>query len=371
MTPLGDGARVRRGTDVRRELPRSGFQRRRSIERGKHGSPLGIRRRHHVVTVASSLPVSDTSLEGASILVAEDSREQAEHTCGTLREAGCFVRLEGDGRAALRALGEERFDLLVTDWMMPGCDGIQLCRSVRAEEEVAGRLYILFLASLDGKEQIAEALSVGADDYLVKPFDPGELLARVRAGLRLVRVQAQLRAANGVLSRLALSDPITELANRRAFDDLLAREASSFERRGTPFCIARIDVDRFKTVNDTHGHDLGDELLSAFARTMRGAIRDEDVAARVGGDEFALLLRACALDTAASICERLRERLAAVQIPTPKDDVSATASIGIASAEGGTSVTQVFAAADEALYAAKARGGDTVAVAHGRPASVS
>ena len=254
---------------------------------------------------------------------------------------------------------------------MPGCDGIQLCRSVRAEEEVAGRLYILYLTALDGKEQVVEALSAGADDYLVKPFDPGELLARVRVGLRLVRAQAQLRAANAVLSHLALTDPLTELANRRAFVGLLAREAASFERRGTPFCLARIDIDRFKVVNDAYGQDLGDELLSAFARTLLNAIRDEDVAARVGGDEFAVLLRGCAIEPAASICERLREQVAAVRIPPTSGDVSATASIGIASAVGGASGAEVFAAADEALHAAKARGGDAVAVAQGRPAAVS
>src|SRR5205823_2977082 len=151
--------------------------------------------------------LAEVSLEGARILVAEDSAVQATLTCGALRDAGCSVRLEGDGRAALTALDEERFELLVTDWMMPGCDGIQLCRSLRAREESAGRLYILFLTTLEAKEQIVEALSAGADDYLVKPFDPGELLARVRAGLRLVRLQDQLRSANSVLSKLALTDP--------------------------------------------------------------------------------------------------------------------------------------------------------------------
>jgi two-component system cell cycle response regulator len=309
----------------------------------------------------------EVSLEGARILVAEDSRVQATLTCGALRDAGCVVRLEADGRAALAALDEEQFDLLVTDWMMPGFDGIELCRTVRAREEQAGRLYILFLTSLDGKEQIVEALSAGADDYLAKPFDPGELIARVRAGLRLAQLQSRLRAANDVLSRLAMTDSLTELANRRAFDDLLAMEAAAFDRHGVPFCIARIDVDRFKSVNDTHGHDAGDELLSGFARAMRDGIRDGDLAARMGGDEFALLLRACELDDAVPICERVREQLAGVRVRHANGHVSATASIGIAQSQNGAPVEETLARADEALYTAKRQGRNSIVAAGAAP----
>jgi two-component system cell cycle response regulator len=315
------------------------------------------------VSVPVPHSLATVSLGGARILVAEDSRLQAVVTCGALRDAGCLVRLEGDGRAALDALEEEQFDLLVTDWMMPGCDGIELCRSVRAREELAGRLYILFLTSLDGKEQIVEALSAGADDYLVKPFDPGELIARVRAGLRLVQLQSRLRAANGVLSRLAMTDTLTELANRRAFDDLVAMEAAAFDRHGVPFCIARIDVDRFKSVNDTHGHDVGDALLSGFAQAMRDGVRDGDVAARVGGDEFTLLLRSCELDNAVSVCERVRELIASTRIRREGQEISATASIGLAESQDGVAVSETLARADEALYAAKRRGGDSIVAA--------
>jgi two-component system cell cycle response regulator len=315
------------------------------------------------VSVPVPHSLATVSLEGARILVAEDSRLQAVVTCDALRDAGCLVHLEGDGQAALAALEEEQFDLLVTDWMMPGCDGIELCRSVRAREELVGRLYILFLTSLDGKEQIVEALSAGADDYLVKPFDPGELIARVRAGLRLVQLQSRLRAANGVLSRLAMTDALTELANRRAFDDLVAMEAAAFDRHGVPFCIARIDVDRFKSVNDTHGHDVGDALLSAFAQAMRDGVRDGDVAARVGGDEFALLLRACELDDAVSVCERVRELIASTRIRREDQEISATASIGLAESQDDVAVSETLARADEALYAAKRRGGDSIVAA--------
>jgi diguanylate cyclase (GGDEF)-like protein len=302
--------------------------------------------------------LAEVSLEGVRILVAEDSAVQATLTCEALRHAGCSVRLEGDGRAALTALDEERFELLVTDWMMPGCDGIQLCRSLRAREESAGRLYILFLTTLEAKEQIVEALSAGADDYLVKPFDPGELLARVRAGLRLVRLQDQLRSANSVLSKLALTDPLTGLSNRRAFDDLLRVEASAFARRGVACSLARVDVDRFKSVNDAHGHDVGDQVLVGLARAMREAVRDEDLAARIGGDEFALLFRACGLDEAVTICERVRDRIARAAT-----EIQPTVSMGVAEMHEGMSAQETLAVADEALYAAKRQGGNAVVAA--------
>jgi two-component system cell cycle response regulator len=303
----------------------------------------------------------DVSLAGARVLVAEDSRVQATLTCRTLEGAGCSIRLEGNGEAALAALDEEQFDLLVTDWMMPDCDGLELCRAVRAREELAG-LYLLFLTSLDDKEQVVEALSAGADDYLCKPFHPGELVARVRAGLRLVRLQDQLRSANDVLERLAMTDPLTELANRRAFDDLVEMEVASVDRGGEPFCVARIDLDRFKSVNDRHGHEAGDVLLTGLARAMRDSIRGSDLAARIGGDEFALLLRSCPLEGGVTICERVRERLSAVRIPDA-DDVSATASIGIAEVRVGEPATGALARADAALYAAKRRGGNWVVAA--------
>jgi two-component system cell cycle response regulator len=308
------------------------------------------------------MPPPASALAGARILVAEDSRLQARITCGTLQEAGWSVRLEGDGLAALSALDEEKFDLLITDWMMPECTGLELCKAVRARDELAG-LYLLFLTSLDEKEQIVEALSAGADDYLSKPFHPGELLARVRAGLRLVELQGRLRAANDTLGRLAMTDPLTELANRRAFDDFLAIEAAAFARGGNTFCLARIDLDRFKSVNDQHGHDAGDLLLASVAAALRNAVRACDLTARIGGDEFALLLRSCEVDEAIPLCERIRARVEAVRVPTADGHVSPTCSIGVAEIRDGLAAAETMGRADEALYDAKAKGGNAVVAA--------
>ncbi len=308
---------------------------------------------------------TDGSLAGARILVAEDSQVQACVTCRALEEAGSSVRVVGDGQAALAALDQECFDLLVTDWMMPDCDGLELVRAIRAREELTG-LYIIFLTTLDEKAQIVEGLSVGADDYLGKPFHPGELVARVRAGYRLVELQGRLRAANDALSRLAMTDPLTELANRRAFDDLVAMEAAAFARGGSPFCLVRLDLDRFKSVNDEHGHDVGDLLLSAVAKALRNGVRACDLAARIGGDEFALLLRSCSVDEAIGICGRVQARLATVHVPAGDRSVSATASMGVAEMGDCLAAAETMAAADEALYAAKREGGNTVVAADAR-----
>jgi diguanylate cyclase (GGDEF)-like protein len=159
-----------------------------------------------------------------------------------------------------------------------------------------------------------------------------------------------------------MTDALTELANRRAFDDLVAMEAAAVDRGGEPFCIARIDLDRFKSVNDQHGHDAGDLLLTGLAGAMRASIRGSDVAARIGGDEFALLLRSCPIEEAVAICERVRERLAAVRV-AGADDLSATASMGVAELRDGGSLSEALARADEALYAAKRRGGNWVVAA--------
>ena len=312
--------------------------------------------------MTGSAPSIDMRLAGARILIAEDSRVQAQVTCRALQDAGWFVRVESDGGAALAALEEEPFDLLITDWMMPGCDGLELCRTIRAHDELAG-LYLLFLTSLDDKEQVVEALSAGADDYLVKPFHPGELVARVRAGLRLVEAQGRLLAANDALGRLAMTDPLTELPNRRAFDDLVAMEAAAFARGGPSFCLVRVDLDRFKSVNDTHGHDVGDHLLAGVGAALRSGVRSGDLAARVGGDEFALLLRSCSIEAAVPICERVRSRVAALRVRHGSEQVSTTVSMGAAEIRHSLAAAETMTRADEALYTAKRQGGNGIIAA--------
>ncbi len=302
------------------------------------------------------------SLAGARVLVAEDSAVAATLTRDALVAAGCSVRVERDGEAALAALDEERFDVLVTDWLMPRMNGLELCAAVRGRDDLAD-LYVVFLTQLGDTRQVVEALAAGGDDYVHKPFDPGELIARVRAGYRLVRSQRELRSANETLARLAMTDPLTELPNRRALERLLDGELAAFARSGAPFCLARVDVDRFKHVNDTYGHAAGDDLLVTVARALRRATRAGDVVSRIGGDEFDLIVRG-SLDGATAACERALGELRAAGARSGR---AVSASIGVAAARPGLTRDALAAEADAALYAAKRAGGDRVVVAADPP----
>jgi two-component system, cell cycle response regulator len=298
------------------------------------------------------------ALEGAHILLAEDERLSALITGTALGEAGHHVETVGDGLAALETLDRESFDVLITDWRMPKIDGVDLCRIVRERADTQN-LYVIFLSGNDRKEQVVEALSAGADDYLPKPFDPAELLARVRAGLRIVNLQRRLTAANAALAELALTDPLTGLPNRRALDDVLAGHGRRGERRA---CIAMLDVDGFKAVNDAHGHAAGDAVLVAVADAVRRAARSTDTAARLAGDEFTLLLDDCSLSEAVTACERIRSAVSRTPVRIRDGQVSVTASIGVAPVVDRDDTAGALERADAALYRAKANGRDRVEV---------
>jgi two-component system, cell cycle response regulator len=324
-------------------------------------------------------------LAGPRILLVEDSDLSAAITRDILRSSGCRVTRVANGAEALDAIETLDCDLVVTDRLMPVMDGIELCAQLRRRPASAGQ-YVLMLTGLDRKQDIVDGLAAGADDYLTKPFDGAELLARVRAGLRVVTLQRELAAANAALSRLALTDPLTDLPNRRAVDDLLTMEAAQRDRDGGESAVAILDLDSFKAINDEHGHLVGDLALTAVAKLLRREMRAADTCGRLGGEEFVLLLRGCSLDDAVPVCERLRDEITHLRIPSARGTLSLTASVGVATIEvqarpsevvrrhrgtGGTDTVFRRAAqnalrdADQALYRAKADGRNRVA-AHGR-----
>jgi diguanylate cyclase (GGDEF)-like protein len=319
-------------------------------------------------------------LAGPRVLLVEDSGLSAAITHDVLTGAGYRVTHVDDGVAALEAVEHAEFDLVITDRVMPRMDGLDLCRALRARTATTG-IYVLMLTALDRKSDIVEGLASGADDYLAKPFDASELLARVRAGLRIVGLQQELAAANQALARMALTDPLTELSNRRAIDEMLALDAMQLERTGVPTVVAVVDLDHFKAINDAHGHAAGDLVLLAVARVLRRNSRLADTCGRIGGEEFVLLLRGCDVSEAATLCERIRSEIAALSIPVDDATVTLTASFGLASlavevrpadalyrARRGThadelwqrSAADALRAADDALYRAKSLGRDRV-----------
>jgi two-component system cell cycle response regulator len=258
---------------------------------------------------------------------------------------------------------EDAPQLTVLDWMMPGMDGIELCRRIRGRSRGVYR-YVLLLTAKDDKQDVVAGLEAGADDYLTKPFDVDELRARVRAGKRILDLQAALIHAKDDLQFAAAHDPLTGLWNRGAIIDLLKREVSRRQRTRDPLGVIMADIDYFKKINDTHGHLVGDAVLQEVTKRLAEGVRPYDAVGRYGGEEFLIVFPGCNAANLIVGAERLRHSIADQPIDTSAGQISATLSLGLASVEQDEKETLDSEAflrnADEALYAAKARGRNRV-----------
>lgn len=304
------------------------------------------------------------------VLVVEDAASQRLVLEKQVASLGYAVDAASDGRDALEQLRGQRPQIVITDWVMPGVDGIELCRIARASDW--GRLlYIIILTAHGDESRLIEALDAGANDYLIKPVNPRELQARLRAATRVVELQAELdrRAerleamnaklveANRRLYDFAHTDALTGLPNRRFIIDRLQQEWALFARKRVPFSVLLLDIDHFKAINDEHGHDAGDGVLQRVAQILRREIRTEDTVGRFGGEEF--LIIAPVLDREAAMCVAERVRAAIAREPFGPQDApwSISASVGVASARPAMEEARVLLKrADLALYEAKGAG---------------
>ena len=261
---------------------------------------------------------------------------------------------------------EDAPQLAILDWMMPGMDGIELCRRIRSRDQGVYR-YVLLLTAKDDKQDVIAGLEAGADDYLTKPFDVNELRARVRAGKRILDLQAALIRAKDDLQFAAAHDALTGLWNRGAIIDLLKREVSRRQRTGDALGVIMADIDYFKKINDTHGHLIGDAVLQEVTRRLAVGVRPYDVVGRYGGEEFLVVFPGCNAANLIVGAERLRHCIGDQPIETSAGQISVTLSLGLASVEQNEKETLACEAflrtADEALYAAKARGRNRVEIA--------
>jgi diguanylate cyclase (GGDEF)-like protein len=243
--------------------------------------------------------------------------------------------------------------LAIVDWMMPGMSGPQLCRKLR-ESLRTKQTHIIMLTGKRGKEDVVTGLGAGADDYVRKPFDIDELHARLCAAQRLIHLQEQLRSAADL-------DHLTGILNRHAVLNALRGVLADAKSEGTPVSIALVDVDRFKDINDSYGHLVGDAALRTIATLLGDHVRTYDVVGRYGGEEFLVVLPACGLQDAFEVAERMRAHVARQSIPTSAGPLSVTISVGVASGAGDVvDVTGLIFAADKALYKAKHRGRNRV-----------
>jgi two-component system cell cycle response regulator len=301
--------------------------------------------------------------ESFTVLVVDDSpvaRKLVEHA---LPKGEYTLLVAETGKKALEIFEEHHPGLVITDWLMPDLTGIELCRRIRLRPEGACT-YIILLTSITEKAQIVKALEAGADDYLTKPFNSEELLARARVGRRTVELHREIEAKNRLLEQLALTDPLTGLSNRRAIQDWALRQWSGATRHGFSIWAMMADLDHFKSVNDTHGHRAGDLVLKKFADVLRESIRQYDMCARVGGEEFLVVLTHVDREGALAAAERIRALFARHVFEFEGGRIQVTASFGIAGPPLSRTpdFDQLVARADAALYVAKRLGRDRVEI---------
>ena len=291
-----------------------------------------------------------------SILLVEDSVIDRHQIAGYLQDWGLDFQAVGDGGEAWELMQKpDAPDLLLLDWMLPGIDGIDLCRKIRMAGTDGKYFYIVMLTAKDRKQDLLAAMAAGADDYLAKPVDPSELKARILVGKRILELHNSLRFA-------ATHDFLTGLMNRAEILAGLSRELARSQRTGQPVAIIMGDIDHFKQINDSLGHAAGDEALKDVARKMKSDLRPYDLAGRYGGEEFLLILPTCPLAAATHRAEQVRLSLAKSPILTPFGSIPLTLSMGVTVCppDAELQLEELLRQADQALYSAKQAGRNRV-----------
>ena len=315
--------------------------------------------------------------EGLRVLLVDDDTQMLRLIAHHLRREGFEVLTAEASEEGLACALEQQPQILITDWMMPGMSGLELTRTLR-RSAFGAKMYMIVVTARGEDEQIVEAFEAGADDYVVKPFNPKVLLSRVRAAQRMIQLRERVEESErgrlrqvaelGIVTRklraAALTDALTELPNRRYAMKRLKQEWEAAARSGRPLSVIMCDIDHFKSVNDEHGHDVGDVVLKEVANALQARGRASDVLCRIGGEEFLVINVATDLETSAMAAERLRAAVAKRVIRQGSFHRSVTLSLGVAQmAPGMRSVDDLIKAADEALYVAKEAGRNRVETA--------
>lgn len=285
-----------------------------------------------------------------TILAVDDAKDTLMLLEFDLQAEGYQVVTTNDGLSALSRIEHGDIDLVLLDLYMPDFSGLQTLQAIRENPDFVN-VPVVMLSASDDEDEIVEALELGAHDYVTKPYIAKVLLARIRNALRL-------RENSLKLENLAHKDHLTELNNKGHFEELANKSISHMSRQKENIAIAMVDIDHFKNVNDTYGHDAGDNVLSFVAKLLEKSFRDYDIVGRVGGEEFAVCMPHTENQDAFNACERFRKKLANAIIPIGGElSISVTTSIGVASANsanGEYDFKQLMHTADEALYEAKA-----------------
>jgi two-component system chemotaxis response regulator CheY len=295
------------------------------------------------------------------ILIAEDDLSSRRLVKIRLSAAGYEVVEAEDGQMAWELFQREPFRIVITDWMMPRLDGLGLIQNIRSNTQ-KGYTYIIMLSAVDDKPKVVAGLEAGADEYLTKPFNQHELLARIASGERILKLEEQLVQARQQMEILAMHDALTGLFNRRAIEEHAEAEFKLSLRKERPFSVIMLDVDHFKSVNDRFGHASGDLALQQVAKVLTEHLRSYDRVGRWGGEEFILFLSDTLLKDATMVAERLRATIAETKITLDNGEtLTVHISLGVACSGGKfSSLAEMIDAADQALYKAKQTGRNRV-----------
>lgn len=302
-------------------------------------------------------------VEGGRILVVEDREIYARNINQALEDNHTVTMAAGsdDAIAAARA---SNVDMIIVSLSLQDTDGLRLCSHLRSMEE-SRQIPILILVddTPDQMERLVRGLDLGVNDYLIRPVDQNELMARCRTQLRRKKFEDRLRSNYHLSMTLAVTDPLTGLYNRRYLESHLENLMQRAVQEDKPIGLMALDIDHFKLVNDTHGHAAGDEVLKEFAARVKRCVRFIDLAARTGGEEFVVVMPDSTRETCMAVAERLRETIAEMPVQLPDQDlqIPITVSVGVSLSQGASdSPSLILRRGDDALYAAKNSGRDRV-----------
>jgi two-component system chemotaxis response regulator CheY len=297
------------------------------------------------------------------ILVVDDSAVYRKLVEQVLSQQAYTLRFASDGAEAVKLYEQHSPSIVIADWVLPDFSGLELCQRIRGDN-VRPYTYVIVMTSNAEKADVVKALEAGADDYLTKPFDPGEMLARIGVGRRIIDLNRQLDAKTRKLEAAARTDHLTGLPNRRAIEEWAGKQLRGAARHGFPLWVAVGDIDCFKTINDTFGHDAGDIVLQTFAGMLNKYTRASDICGRLGGDEFLLVITHVEDGHIETAVNRLREQFGALSFPLQGQSVRVTASFGVAGAQDNElhEFGALLRQADQMLYEAKRAGRNQVRV---------
>jgi len=297
------------------------------------------------------------------LLIAEDDKTSRLILRSVCSKWGYDVTCAEDGQAAWDIMqADETPQLLIIDWEMPRMNGIELCQLI-SEKFTKNPPYIILLTSRTETQDIVKGLKAGANDYIAKPFNNDELRVRISVGRRMIELQDTLNDTLKQLTALASIDVLTGLLNRRAIMESLTKEIRRVERNNHILCIGMCDIDHFKSINDTYGHLVGDEVLKEVTIRMQDALRVNDLLGRYGGEEFLVITPIDMVENATIVYERICQKVAATPIEIYDVSITVTISCGVTSYmadNDGQKLETVIARADEALYQAKHEGRNRV-----------